>query len=596
MGNTQFKDDDKTVLMSASALAKLCSNLEHSIGKQKTKGFLYRFGKDFGLEAAKEYENKRDTNRKIGSGHVRMGHVKDVTFDGEILRQLDGSVQCINATGQWIGSFEAEIYVNEQRMATEPVCHTLCGFASGALSYEFGTSLIAIETKCIAKGDPVCEYEVRREEDWLEEQGELLALYNNDNILEELEMTYDALVHHKQLLEKLSVFQTQLTQNVTDRYSLHELVDEAYRLLHIPLLIEDVHGQILKTSGLQEDNLSRFMQPEESIFQKDEQNSYFYKGNGYYKLSSAVRINKKHYATCSFIYEDVTKMQDSDSMFLEKIASVIALCILYEEARFEEQQRTKSSIIERLIHQQNVASIEASLKFLPFKFSPPYTVATIQITPCSTRSTDIDYYEQIVQLSRLFEQWSSRTIITAIGEELVLVTSHDDPSITHFKDVCQKIVTVFAERQQLMYNIGISTHFTHFTQFEQAFKEAHIAQNFENNEAITHYKELGILGDFVTNMSVEQIHQLSEKMLRGLYDYTNPRIHELLHTLYVYLLNNQRLKETMNQLSLSIGGIQYRIKQIEEILGDTLKNASLSAYLLLLIQSLLLLGELTFEQ
>ena len=51
----------------------------------------------------------------------------------------------------------------------------------------------------------------------------------------------------------------------------------------------------------------------------------------------------------------------------------------------------------------------------------------------------------------------------------------------------------------------------------------------------------------------------------------------------------------MEALSLSIGGIQYRIKQIEELLGDSLKNASLSAYILLLIQSLVLLGELSFD-
>lgn len=103
-----------------------------------------------------------------------------------------------------------------------------------------------------------------------------------------------------------------------------------------------------------------------------------------------------------------------------------------------------------------------------------------------------------------------------------------------------------------------------------------------------------MLGDLVTNMSIEQIHDLAQKMLKGLYDYNNPRKKELLYTLYIYLLNNQRLKETMEYLNLSIGGIQYRIKQIEEQLEDTLKNASLAAYALLLIQALLLLGEVKF--
>ena len=58
--------------------------------------------------------------------------------------------------------------------------------------------------------------------------------------------------------------------------------------------------------------------------------------------------------------------------------------------------------------------------------------------------------------------------------------------------------------------------------------------------------------------------------------------------LYVYLLNSQRLKETMDELTLSIGGIQYRIKQIEEQLQVSLKNASTAAYILLVIQALIL--------
>ncbi len=70
----------------------------------------------------------------------------------------------------------------------------------------------------------------------------------------------------------------------------------------------------------------------------------------------------------------------------------------------------------------------------------------------------------------------------------------------------------------------------------------------------------------------------------------------MLHTLYVYLLNSQRLKETMDELTLSIGGVQYRIKQIEEQLQISLKNASTAAYTLLVIQALILSDSLSFEE
>ena len=47
-------------------------------------------------------------------------------------------------------------------------------------------------------------------------------------------------------------------------------------------------------------------------------------------------------------------MDENDHLFLERISTVVALCILYEEAQFEEQQRLRSSLLERLIHNRNI--------------------------------------------------------------------------------------------------------------------------------------------------------------------------------------------------------------------------------------------------
>lgn len=65
-----------------------------------------------------------------------------------------------------------------------------------------------------------------------------------------------------------------------------------------------------------------------------------------------------------------------------------------------------------------------------------------------------------------------------------------------------------------------------------------------------------------------------------------------LYTLYIYLINGKHLEKTMQNLSLSMWGIQYRIKKIEEITDKNLKEFSTASYLLLLIESLITLGEL----
>ena len=69
-------------------------------------------------------------------------------------------------TGIWRQSFEAENWQRNFGMSSVPVCASLTGYASGWGSAFFGRPLLAIETQCIAKGDPHCAFEVRPESEW----------------------------------------------------------------------------------------------------------------------------------------------------------------------------------------------------------------------------------------------------------------------------------------------------------------------------------------------------------------------------------------------------------------------------------------------
>jgi sugar diacid utilization regulator/predicted hydrocarbon binding protein len=582
--------------MSANAFHTLRNNLFNNIGSYKTKGFLFRFGKEFGMESAKKILHNKDSEKSVGKRHSRLGHVKDVIFMGEIVRHPDGTVECLDTWGKWVESFEAELHLKNYGLSDECVCHMLCGFASGALTYEFGESIIAIEHKCVAKGDPSCEFEVRLERDWLEEKAELIHLYQNDNILSELEMTYDALFHHKQLLEKITKFHSQLTQKVTEKYSMDEIVKAAYELLNIPILIEDIHESALSKIGLTEEQQLVIKNDKAKLSHIDDKhNVSYYEGNKYWKLTAPVLINKKNYATCSFFYFEEEHMDENDYLFLERISTIVALCILYEEAQFEEQQRMRSSLLERLIHNQNLKDIESYYKFLPFKFQPPFSIGIIGIQKEKRNSEIIDVHDQLTQLSKLAREWDLPCIFAILGEEIALLNSESNKQ--GWKEKIKKVLRKMEKQNSnYKYSLGLSEMFSNFKDFERSLKEARVAQRFPNQKLLTDYEDLGILGDIVKNMSVEQLHEIAKKTLKDLYDFNEPRKKELLHTLYIYLLNSQRLKETMDDLALSIGGIQYRIKQIEEKLKVSLKDASTAAYILFVLQALILSGSVSFEE
>ena len=590
-------NETKNILMSANAFHTLKNSLYNNIGSHKTKGFLFRFGKEFGMESAKSQLQKKDAMNPVGKRHSRLGHVKDVIFKGEIMRHPDGTIECIDTWGQWVESFEAVLHLKNYGLATECVCHMLCGFASGALSYEFGESIIAVEYKCVAKGDACCEFKVRLERDWLEEEEELIHLYQNDNILSELEMTYDALLHHKQMLEKISLFHSQLTQKVTDKHSMDEIIQVASELLNIPILIEDNHGNPLSQIGLTEEQQQLIKKDKVKLSHFDDKyNISHYKGDEYWKLSAPVLINKKNYATCSLFYFGEKQMDENDHLFLERISTVVALCILYEEAQFEEQQRMRSSLLERLIHNRKIKDIESYYKFLPFKFQPPFSTGVISVKKKKKNKEIIDIHDQLTQLSKLAKEWDLPCIFAVLGEEIALLNSLNSDKQGWKNKITKIFQKMEKQNSSYKYSIGLSGTFSNFKDFERSLQESRIAQRFPNDKLLTDYEDLGMLGDIVKNMSMEQLHEMAKKTLKDLYNFDDPRKKELLHTLYVYLLNSQRLKETMDELTLSIGGIQYRIKQIEEQLQISLKNASTAAYTLLVIQVLILSESLSFEE
>lgn len=208
----------------------------------------------------------------------------------------------------------------------------------------------------------------------------------------------------------------------------------------------------------------------------------------------------------------------------------------------------------------------------------------------------IDIHDQMTQLAKVAREWDLPCIFAVLGEEIALLNSHNSDKQEWKKKVTKIFQKMEKHNGNYEYSLGISGTFSNFKDFEHSLKEARVAQRFPNEKLLTDYEELGMIGDIVKNMSIDQLQEMAKKTLKDLYNFDDPRKKELLHTLYVYLLNSQRLKETTDELALSIGGVQYRIKQIEEQMQISLKNASTAAYILLVIQVLILTNSLSFEE
>ena len=66
-------NETKNIVMSANAFHTLRNNLFNNIGSYKTKGFLFRFGKEFGMESAKKILQNNESEKSVGKRHSRLG-------------------------------------------------------------------------------------------------------------------------------------------------------------------------------------------------------------------------------------------------------------------------------------------------------------------------------------------------------------------------------------------------------------------------------------------------------------------------------------------------------------------------------------------
>ena len=110
----------------------------------------------------------------------------------------------------WVNSFELEQHLLLFGKAEEPVCWTLTGFASGYESYKNGREVYFLETKCIGKGDAICQMEGRFKEKWgdaYREQLSFFSLSSSDQVLKDLsrklKKTEDQIVRKQRQLDLL---------------------------------------------------------------------------------------------------------------------------------------------------------------------------------------------------------------------------------------------------------------------------------------------------------------------------------------------------------------------------------------------------------
>ncbi len=156
----------RTLLFDAVALGILRKELIATLGVSAARGVLTRFGYVHGRRTA---ETMRDAFPWDDEGEWKRAGAKLHSLAGLVVAEVPEAKAASDgpfAEGNWHESYEAEQHLLHLGQASEPVCWTLTGFASGYLSFCNGREIYCVEDRCRGKGDAVCHVVGRPREEW----------------------------------------------------------------------------------------------------------------------------------------------------------------------------------------------------------------------------------------------------------------------------------------------------------------------------------------------------------------------------------------------------------------------------------------------
>jgi hypothetical protein len=146
----------------------LRKSMIEQVGTQTAQTILARFGYE---SAVHDYQlldqvfPTIDSRSKLDIGPIMHGWCGLVKVVPEYLHTNRQSDEFI-FRGRWINSYEAISHLQSFGKSSKPVCFSLTGYGSAWCSQFFGIDLLEIERKCIACGDPYCEWEIRPWDNW----------------------------------------------------------------------------------------------------------------------------------------------------------------------------------------------------------------------------------------------------------------------------------------------------------------------------------------------------------------------------------------------------------------------------------------------
>lgn len=601
---------DKELYSTTNTFGILRKELIESLGLEYAKYFLLRYGWNIGVSHAKKVEHTPlSLSEKLSSAsgyHLSSGQITDLITDRILQLYPDDTVKYMYAKGIWINSYEVLEHMKHFGKSDSCICHTLAGYASGYTSHLTKKEVYIVETTCRARGDEHCAFEMRMLEDWDEETQKYLMQINQSRMIDDLNKTYVELYKEKRHTERVSSFHNNLTLGITQGMHIEQILETIYTNLNVPTLIQDLSFNTQQAVGLTEDELAFIAQDFSQQMPQTKAGKILIQPidpmqpvridcPNHIRLISPITVQQEIIGYISYIYFNQNFNFNEEIHFVQRSAVAISLCYLNEKSSLEAIENIKAFFFEQLLQQQYTSkkSMISRSYLLQIDLNDDFYIGTLKVTKKSVPVSDSSILQKVMHTFTIFlEMHQISLFITEFQDEIVFLFPKTDETHKNFENILKHLQRKF---KQLSFRIGLSRVINNIDHILEARQQSSSSLNINKKDEIVYFENTNILGAIINPHNSDIIIKIAQQELKPILTLKPNKRDEFLKTLYTFLGHSGNLQQTMVDLNLSMSGLVYRIQKLEELLARDLRNSKHSFELILLIESLIVLGEIEIE-
>ncbi|WP_338448715.1 XylR N-terminal domain-containing protein [Niallia oryzisoli] len=604
-------DNQHMIKIPSSAFGALRRELIDTLGINRSKGFLRRYGWYCGVTDCKkmlelDWEDKKDLFWAGPKMHTENGHV---VVEPHIL-EVDFEKGSLHFEGDWIDSQEALEHIKLFGYSDESVCHTLVGYASGYLSELIEKQVIVIETSCIAKGDDKCHWICKTVDEWDgdPEVEKERHFYEADRISAELEETYEKLRVERDNLSKTYEVHQNLFKEVIFETGVQPIADVLYDTMKTPVVIESLNCEVSAAAGisLQEAEkyscelkewLARPKRKKSESKQEIFETMLLELSPGHKRVITPIFFRKKIYGYCSFLTKE-NNVSEVDKMVLGQAALACSLHLLNELTRFNTEQRIRGSFLEDILNKRvTVSEIVNYAHYIGFELKPPYFMVVIH-RRCEEISIkeEIEFNDEFMNDLYMFFQRNQIKCLLGkkSGNVIILCSNSVLSNYLEKESFCSHLLSFCSKKYpELSFKMGVSSSHLSIEDAPQLYDESMASLKVTSSrQNLVFFETLGVVGMLLQTKNPQTLENYAYRVLGNLVEEDKSKSTELLITLYYYLENGASIHQTACAMNFSVNGLRYRLGKINELLQVDLNKGYNKNEIYVALQCLIVLGEL----